>query len=67
MGFVEWRFRACALTAALVVVSLVGKTVLFGNPGKKTGELGVGRRVLAVLEKLETPISLTGSQPHCGS
>ena len=27
------RCRACALTAALVVVSLVGKSVLLGNPG----------------------------------
>ena len=54
MGFVEWRFRACALTAALVIVSLVGKTVLFGNPGKETRELGVGRWIFAVLKKLES-------------
>ena len=32
-GCIVRRFRPCALTAALVVVSLVGKSVLLGNPG----------------------------------
>ena len=54
MGRVERSCWPSALVAALVLVRLVGKSILFCNPGEEAGELGVGRRVLAVLEKLES-------------
>ena len=51
MGRVEWRFWPSSFIAALVKFRLIiGKSILFCNPGKEAGELGIGRRVLAVLD-----------------
>ena len=54
MGRVERSCWSSALVAALVLIRLVGKSILFRNPRQEAGELGVGCRVLTVLEKLES-------------
>ena len=53
-GRIVRRCWPSALFAALVIVRLIGKSILLRNPGEEAGKLGVGRWVLAVLEKLES-------------
>ena len=64
MGRVEWWFRPSTLNAALVNFRFVRKSILFCNPGKEAGELGVGRRVLAVLKELESCRSVFCARSH---